>query len=177
MDTSKPILELNQLQPKLGDAHLKLQLETEVKSILPLEQIQEVSLIPIEQVTFIPSMAKCVLGLVHRRNRVIWIIDLPQMLGLTPINHQTNQYQVAIAKLGKMSFGLVVRQIQEIIRLSTEEISSLMVENNANEVGSFKSNISLSLIPYLRGWVQQPEEILLVLDTEAIFNAPILHNK
>lgn len=173
--TDLSTLELNQLQPKLGDAYLKLQLEDEVKSILPLEQIQEVSLIAIEQVTFIPSMAKCVLGLVYRRNQVIWIVDLPQILGLKPIDCSTDQYQVAIASYEKMALGLVVQHIQEVIRLSESEINLLTADENRSK--DFKANISLNLMPYLSGWVEQSEETLMLLDTKAILNAPILHQK
>ena len=208
MDNSnQPTLEFNSLPAKLGDAYLKLQLEDKVKSILPLAQIKEVALIPIEQVTFIPSMAKCILGLVYRRNRVIWIVDLPQILNLTPIDCQTDRYQVAIAHHENMALGLVVPQIQEVIRLSQEEINLLdreelcadrehLVESTTveptnspelahgqvkitsdNQSNIIKPYISESLMPYLSGWIRQSEETLMLLNTKAILNAPILHQK
>ena len=211
--SNQPTLEFKPLSPKLGDAYLKLQLEEKVRSILPLGQIKEVALIQREQVTFIPGMAKCILGLVYRRNQVIWLVDLPQILDLKPIQYPSQQYQVAIASYEQMALGLVVQQIQEVIRLRKAEINFLTEEGDRTEdiqandklvesqnieqtnlqtlsmrgeeklalakyaTESTKFNLSPKMIPFLSGWIQQSEETLMLLNTEAILNAPILHQK
>ncbi|MGK7949188.1 MAG: chemotaxis protein CheW [Xenococcaceae cyanobacterium] len=234
---NQPTLEFKPLSPKLGDAYLKLQLEEKVRSILPLGQIKEVALIQREQVTFIPGMAKCILGLVYRRNQVIWLVDLPQILNLKPIQCPREHYQVAIANHENMALGLVVQQIQEVIRLHKAEINFLTEEGDRKEdiqandelvesqnieqtsqqslrgfayaegtvyeprpsfyggdshlpmsgeeklalakyaTESSKFNLSPKMIPFLSGWIQQSEETLMLLNTEAILNAPILHKK
>ena len=212
-NSNQPTLEFKPLSPKLGDAYLKLQLEEKVKSIVPLKQIKEVALIPREQVTFIPGMAKCILGLVYRRNQVIWLVDLPQILDLKPIQYPSQQYQVAIANYEQMALGLVVQQIQEVIRLHKAEINFLTEEGDRKEdiqandklvesqnieqtnlqtlpmsgeerlalakyaTESSKFNLSPKMMPFLSGWIQQSEETLMLLNTEAILNAPILHQK
>ena len=151
----------NQLQPKLGDAYLKLQLDFQILSVLLLEHIQEVLVIPVEQITFMPNMPEYVLGLINRRNKVLWLVDFPQMLGLQSLGRDVQQYHIAIARLENMLLGLAVEHVRGVIRLTADEIGSPQEEDNPN------------LKPYLQGWVSEQEENLIVLDAKAIINAPI----
>lgn len=158
MNTLMSTLEENQLQPQSGDAYLKLQLEFPILSVVLLEHIQEVLVMPIEQITFMPSMPEYVLGLMNRRGKVLWVIDLPHMLGLEPLGRDIRQYHIAIIKLDNMLLGLAVQQVQGVTRLTEEEIESSL-HNSAPDV-----------ITYFKGCVLQEEESLLVLNTEALSN-------
>ena len=150
---------------QLSDGYLRLQLETKTSSVLLLEHIQEVLVMPVEQITFMPSMPEHVLGLMNRRSKVLWVIDLPQMLGLESLERNVQQYHIAIVRLENMPLGLAVQQVRGVMRLTVDEIESPL------------NNWGPNLIPYLRGCVCQQDESLLVLDTNAIINAPNLaHN-
>ena len=164
MNISDSAPKSDQSESKLGDAYLQLQLEAEIASVLLLENIQEVLVMPIEQITFMPSMPDCFLGLMNRRSHVLWVIDLPQMLCLEPLKRDVQQYHIAIARVDNRPLGLAVQQVRGVIRLTAEEIESPL------------NNSPLSLTPYLQGCVQQQEENILVLDTKAILNSPSLDN-
>jgi twitching motility protein PilI len=109
-------------------------------------------------------MPECILGLINQRSQVIWVVDLAQMLGLEPINREEPNYQIAIARVENIPLGLVIRQVEEVMRLNPEEIDSSV------------KNVRPSLIPYLKGCVLQEQKILLVLNTKAIINSPIWEN-
>ena len=156
------VLETNPLQPKLGDAYLKLQLEREILAVFLLEHIQEVLVMPVEQITRLPSMPEYVLGLMHRRSKVLWVIDLPQMLGLEPLEPNLQQHHIAIVRLEEILLGLAVQQVRGVTRLTAEEIESPL------------DNWVPNLISYLNGCVVQQSESLLVLDIQAVINTPKL---
>ena len=151
----------NQLQPKLGDAYLKLQLDLTTVSALLLDHIQEVLVIPVEQITFMPNMPDCVLGLINRRNKVLWLVDFPQMMGLESLERDVRQYHIAIARLENVLLGLAVKQVRGVIRLTAAEIESPQDDDAPN------------LKPYLKGRFLEQGESLMVLDAKAIINAPI----
>ena len=146
----------NQLQPKLGDAYLKLQLDITIVSALLLDHIQEVLVIPVEQITFMPNMPEYVLGLINRRNKVLWLVDFPQMIGLESLERDVQQYHIAIARLENMLLGLAVEQVRGVIRLTADEIESPQDDDAPN------------LKPYLKGRVSEQGGSLIVLDAKAI---------
>ena len=163
MNTLMSALKSNQLQPQLGDAYLKLQLEFTILSVVLLEHIQEVLVMPVEQITFMPSMPKYFLGLINRRGKVLWLIDLPQMLGLDSLERNVQKYHIAIVQLENMLLGLAVQQVQGVVRLRGDEIESPL------------NNSVPNLIPYFKGYVVQQEESLLILDTQAITQKLVQH--
>ena len=152
MDSAIPI-------PKLNDGYLKLQLESQKSSVLLLEHIQEVLVMPVEQITFMPSMPEYVLGLMNRHSKVLWVVDLPQMLGLQSLEQNIQQYHIAIIRVEHIPLGLAVQKVLGVMRLTSEEIE---VPPN-NQIPN--------LTPYLRGCVSEQEGRLLVLDTKAIVDA------
>ena len=156
------VLESNPLQPKLGDAYLKLQLDREILAVVLLEHIQEVLVMQVEQITFMPSMPEYVLGLMNRRNKILWVIDLPQMLGMKPLAQNLQQHHIAVIRLENILLGVAIRQVRGVTRLTVEEIKSPL------------KNLVSNLIPYTKGSVVEQSENLLVLDTSAIINTPNL---
>lgn len=161
-----PILppQLNQLHKTLGDTYLRFQLEQQTPAILSMEYAQEVLIVPVGRITPMPNMPKCVLGLLNRRNRVLWVVDLAQMLKLQPLDTNTQQYNMAIIRVGKVPLGLVVQEIKGVTRFTSDCIQS--------PSGLVTSN----LMPYIDGCILQNKEIFLVLNAEAILHSPILHS-
>lgn len=157
-----PILDAQTLQRKaIGDPFLKVQLTAQQLAVLPMAQAQEAIAIPASRVTPMPNMPACVLGLLNHKSRVIWVVSLPQMLGLESQNLNVQQYNVAIIRSGKTSLGLVVPAIQGVIRLDIDAVQSIEGEVRPEQV------------PYLRGCSIQNQEMLWVLDAESIVRAPI----
>ncbi len=156
-------LQSNQSKKDLGDPYLSLQLDSQTAAVLPMEHAQEVLVVPVERIVPMPNMPECVLGLLNQRSRVFWAIDLPQMLELQPIDRDVQQYNIAIVRVENVPLGLVVQEVKGVMRLSADALQS--------PIGAFAP----SLTPYLRGWVQQKSDALLVLDAKAIMRSPILH--
>lgn len=164
MDT--PILapRRNQVDRTNGDTYLRFHLDQQTLAILSMEYAQEVLIVPVERITPMPNMPECVLGLLNRRNRVLWVIDLAQMLKLQPLDTNAKQYHMAIIRVGQVPLGLVVQEVKGVMRVKPDCIQSPM------------GLVTSSLTPYLNGCVLQHKEILLVLNAEAIVHSPILHN-
>jgi positive phototaxis protein PixI len=157
-----PILDAQTLQKKaIGDPFLKVQLTSQQLAVLPMAQAQEAIAIPASRVTPMPNMPACVLGLLNHKSRVIWVVSLPQMLGLESQNLNVQQYNLAIIRSGKTSLGLVVPAIQGVVRLDTDAVQSI------------EGEVLPEQVPYLRGCFIQEQEMLWVLDAEAIVRAPI----
>ncbi|MCP2732371.1 chemotaxis protein CheW [Limnofasciculus baicalensis] len=139
-----------------GDTYLKFKLNQQTPALLAMSQAQEVILLPQNRLTSMPNMPPFVLGLMNRRSRAIWVINLAQMLGLNETLATVQQYNVIIIRNGSISLGLVVQTVEGVIRLSQEQIQSA------------QGQISSALVPYLRGCTLLETEILLVLDAAGI---------
>ncbi|WP_299410077.1 chemotaxis protein CheW [Acaryochloris sp. IP29b_bin.148] len=150
------------IQEGLGDPYLRLQLEEKVPIAIPMETAREVLVVPVEQITPIPNMHDCVLGLLNQRSRVFWVIDLSSMLGYSGFTTTARQFNVVILQVDEVPLGLAVPTVQGVTRFSTDLIQS--------PIGAVAPNIA----PYLRGCLPEEQEILLVLDPDAIVHASVL---
>jgi positive phototaxis protein PixI len=139
-----------------GDTYLKFKLNQQTPALLAMSQAQEVILLPPNRLTSMPNMPPFVLGLMNRRSRVMWVINLAQMLGLNETLSTVQQYNVVIIRHGSISLGVVVQSVEGVIRLTQEQIQSA------------QGQISSTLVPYLRGCTLSGTEILLVLDAAGI---------
>ncbi len=155
----------NRLQRTVGDAYLKLQLNQQTSAVLPMAHVQEALVVPVGRLTLMPNMPACVLGLLNQRSQVLWVIDLPQMLDLQTLDTDVQHYSIAIVRVGSIPLGLVVQEVKGVMRWSSDSIQP--------PIGA----VAPDLVPYLRGCMLQPTEVLLVLDAEAIVNSPILHSR
>lgn len=164
MDTPIIPSQLDQEDKSLGDSYLKFQLTSQTPAILAMEYIQEVLVVPAARITLMPNVPECVLGLLNRRNRVLWVIDLAQMLKLHLPEINPQQYNVVIMRVGQVPLGLVVHEISGVTRFKIEDIQS--------EKGLLTSFLNT----YLDGCIMQNKEILLILNAKAIMYSPLLHN-
>jgi positive phototaxis protein PixI len=151
------LLPKKPLHPKnQGDTYLKFQLGEKTSAVLSMSRAQEVIVLPPGRLTPMPNMPPYVLGLLNRRSRVLWVIDLGKMLGLPEVLTNVQQYSIIIIRNSSGALGLVVQTVEGVVRLTPDSIQSP------------HGQVSSNLVPYLRGCTLQEREILLVLDTEAI---------
>ncbi|MFK8186061.1 MAG: chemotaxis protein CheW [Phormidesmis sp.] len=144
----------------IGEAYLKFQLAPRVPAVFAARSVEEATVLNPEQVTAIPNMPPCMLGLVNRRNRVIWIANLVRLLGMPLPERPRQQYSMVIVKAGS-SLGLMVEAIDGIVHLTAEDLQPPPPQVNP------------VLVPYLRGCAIQDEQILLVLDAEAVLQSSV----
>lgn len=161
---SQPNSQPGRQQKPVGDAYLRFRLGQQTPAVFSMKHVQEALILPVHRLTPMPNMPACMLGLMNRRSRVMWVIDLAQLLGLPVLDTSVRQYSLVIIRVGSIPLGLGVQKIEGIAWLTAESIQP--------PPGQAPS----SLLPYLRGCVLQQKEILLVLNAEAIVQSSILHS-
>jgi twitching motility protein PilI len=156
-------LREEQSQAIAGLPHLGLQLESDVTVALPLKFVRETLVLASDRFTQMPNVHPCLMGLVEHRSNVFWVLDLPQLLGFAPIDSTAIETHIAVLQIGSAFLGLGVDRVGRVIRFAETEIIS------SQELP--KTKTPLAIMPFLRGWLAQTEEIgnnLYVLDAEAI---------
>lgn len=156
-------------KPEGSDAFLKFQLTPQISAIFSMRYVQEAVVLPSRRLTPMPNMPVCMLGLMNRRSRVMWVVDLAQLLGLSigaNLQQYKPQYSLVMIQVGSVPLGLAVQQVEGLTWVQPDAIQS--------PIGQITPN----LVPFLRGCVlqqrEQKQEIVLVLDAEAIVQSPIL---
>ncbi len=147
-----------------GDLFLRFQLDSQTSAVVPMQETQEAIVLPAERVSIVPNLPAPVLGLFNRRSNLLWLVDLPQILGLEPIDRHVHSYDIALLKVGQTPLAVAVKSIQGVVRFDRENIES--------PIGSFNP----AFTPYLSGWILQEKELILVLDPAAIINSKVLTN-
>jgi len=136
--------------------YLCMQLDAQTLALLDMDYAQEVLIMASERLTIMPNMLPHVLGLISHRSRVFWVIDLPHLLGLTPLSAGAPEYHLAVLRVQDSYVGLAMLQTQGVKRWAEGAMAS--------PVGNF----SPELERYLQGCIFQERDTYLVLDAEAI---------
>ncbi|BAZ17862.1 putative CheW protein [Calothrix sp. NIES-4071] len=162
MNTPKLPLSAPENLSTLGDGYLKFQVNQQTAAVISMLHTQEAIVVPVESITSMPGMQECILGLMNWRSRIVWVVDLPRMLNLESIETRLRQYNVIIIRVDTILLGLVVDDILGTTKFGSDDIHSPI------------GQVASSLVPYLRGCVMQQQEMLLVLDAQAIVHSSVL---
>ncbi|MDJ0659293.1 MAG: chemotaxis protein CheW [Crocosphaera sp.] len=146
----------------IGDPYLHLQIDSNIQLLLPMVTTKEVLIIPASRLTFMPNMPPTFLGLLNRRSHIFWAVDLGKLLNLSSLKLDSQEYPLAIIHSGKKALALAVEKVMGVMRFPQEKIESPL------------NSIEPSLTSYLQGYITQDRQIFLILDPEAILDAPIL---
>ncbi len=149
----------------IGDPYLQLQIDNQTQLLLPMVTTKEVLIVPASRLTLMPNMPPSFLGLFNQRSRIFWVADLGKILNLSSLKPDSQEYPVAIIHSGKKALALAVEKVMGVIRFPKEKVKSPL------------TSIEPSLIPYLQGCIPQERQIFLILDAEAILDAPTLQQK
>jgi positive phototaxis protein PixI len=147
----------------VGETYLEFQIGTNTAVALSMAYAQEVLTVRSQQVTPMPLMPACILGLINRRSRVSWVVDLSMMLGFSPIDTNAQQYTILQIQAEGVPLSLAVQQVNGVIRLANERIQSPLGEEAPTP----------ELAPYLKGYLPHLEGVLTVLDAEALVRSPL----
>ena len=142
------------------NTYLKFQLDFQSTAVIAVKEIVETITVKSQHITAIPNVASCNLGLMARKNQIIWVIDLASMLQFEPLNGSTQKYNLVIIKNGNFYLGLTVKAIECVVKFDAAIIQPAYEDTE--------------LARYLHGYALQQKELLLVLNPSAIFNSPIL---
>lgn len=143
---------------------LRFQLEQEVIGLLPADIVTAIIQLPGDEILPAPQMHPSVMGVHNWRSEMIWIVDLPYLLGYSPAEHAgpsavTASSLAAIVKQQERILGLVVPKVEDLIELDVNTVHSPSTELFPSQ--SF---------PFLEGYFMSAErEIMLLLKPDKIF--------
>lgn len=158
--SSHPLSKKNAGQP-----YLRVRLDPQTLAILSLRYLQEVVVIPVQHLTPMPNLPPSLLGLINRRSRVFWAIDLPHLLQFPSSAFKAQQYNTVIVRAGGTTAGFIVPGVEGMVRLSNEKLEP----PPANRAG-------IDLSSYVRGCVRYESDRLWVLDVAAILQSSRLQS-
>lgn len=84
-----------------------------------VEQVQEIR--TLETITRLPNAPTHVRGVTNLRGKIISIVDIKQKLGF-PASETDNNARILIAELNNKQVGLLVDQVDQVMRISTSDI-------------------------------------------------------
>lgn len=156
-------LQAEEIQASVDLPYLTLQLVQEITVAVQLKFVRETLVLATNRFTQMPNVHPCLMGLVEHRSNVFWVLDLPQLLGFTPLDSTALETHIAILQIGGSFLGLGVYRIGRVIRFTETAIVSPQ--------DSPQSKNPAETVPFLHGWLIQAEgnqNNLYVLDAEAI---------
>ncbi|MGB3756249.1 MAG: chemotaxis protein CheW [Rivularia sp. (in: cyanobacteria)] len=154
---------LTQPQTSLGEGYLQFKLDRSTTAVLQVNFTEEVVVLPLGAITSIPNTSELIVGLMNWRNRIIWVVDLPKILGLES-QSQMRQCNIIVIRHEAETIGLMVPEIKGTVRFNSGTIQS--AQNQASDI-----------IPYLNGCIAEEDELNLVLNIQAILKSSFLHDK
>ena len=154
---------LTQPQKNLGEGYLQFKLNRSTTAVLQVNFTEEVVVLPLGAITSIPNTSELIVGLMNWRNRIIWVVDLPKILGLES-QSQIRQCNIIVIRHEAETIGLMVPEIKGTVRFDSGTIQS--AQNQASDI-----------IPYLNGCITDEDELNLVLNIQAILKSLFLHDK
>jgi len=147
-----------------SDTCLKFAIDPQTIGLLESEFTQEVLTLKSSLVMPVPNKPSCVLGILSRRRRVYWAIDLAMLLGLQPLDYKIKLYEIILTSVQQLSLALVVPKILGVVHLDNEQI----------EHDIFSAPAVLK--PYLKGYFREKGETAYLLKAENILQSTILHS-
>ena len=146
------------------DTCLKFVIDPQTIGLLESEFTQEVLTVRSTHIMPVPNKPSCILGILSRRRRVYWAIDLAMLLGLQPLDQNIGLYEVILTSVHELSLALIVPKILGVVHVPSDHI-----EQNINSVPS-------TLRPYFKGYITEKEEVAYLLKAENIVGSTILHS-
>lgn len=145
-----------------GELYLRLQVRPDFQVVLPLPFAQEALIVTPQQFTLLPNQPAWVLGLFNYRNRVIWGLDLPQFLGLDPLDLRLPEYHCVVVRLESLRLGLAVQLVKGVTRIAADRVQSRS-GSPVDVQGEFPVRN-----PCFSGYVMDGEDPLWVLNPNGI---------
>ena len=126
--------------------------------LLPLEQLAEVFTVKFVDILPVPEMPECVLGLCSWRGKMLWLVDLNQLVD-DPQPYRKLELSTLVVQLNEQFLGLVVPSIDDIEQHDPETLQPI-------DVGLFPQG----LLPFVKGYL--PGVNGVVFAPEAIARYP-----
>ncbi|WP_309728575.1 chemotaxis protein CheW [Chamaesiphon sp. OTE_75_metabat_556] len=189
MTTNTTLTRLQQLLPELfqplvvtGDLYLRFQLTPEIPALLPMARVQEALLVPATAISPLPNLPAFMIGMMNARDRVFWVVDLGQLLGLPQILTNPRDYQVVVMQLAATEPESFAERLQGRIDPagSSNEPSLGLAVSRVRGVARFEpqhlqlsvADVPACLQPHLLGCFIEADKQILVFNPATIATAP-----
>jgi twitching motility protein PilI len=146
------------------DTCLKFSIDPQTIGLLESEFTQEVLTIRASHIMPVPNKPSCILGILSRRRRVYWAIDLAMLLGLQPLDQNIGLYEVILISVQKLSLALIVPKIWGGVHIPNDTFDQNI------------SSVPAILRPYLKGYINDNGGVSYLLKAENIVQSTILHS-
>lgn len=150
--------------------YFQVQLRQSMRVVLPLDSTAEVMSLRAGEICPIPGIPPAVLGVVNQRGRLLWVVELSDLLGVAPpsqwLQSQDKLTLVVITASSAYSntgqesrqLGCVVTALQGILPLDSAKFKP--VARQSPTLGSFLSGVA-----------EIEQSPVAVLNTDAVFTA------
>ena len=105
-------------------AMLSFQLTPQLKALISVDELIGLATVETSNITPIPDAPQSVMGIYSYRGRALWIIDLPCLLGLTPL-YLANTRQVCsiiFLQADHQIAGFAISQVGQIFELHKNQL-------------------------------------------------------
>lgn len=128
---------------------------------LPIEHVQEIVQVP-EEFTEVPNTPAHVLGVMTLRNRLLPMVSLREMFGLSAVDLSEANKIVVVALESGQSVGVVMDSVKEVLRVSQSVIDPMpsLLARSGN-LGEIESICRL----------QQGRRLVSILSADKMFNS------
>ena len=116
---------------------------------VPIEQVKEIRIV--DAITKIPRSKGYVKGIMNLRGKIIPIVDVNEKIGVTSTETDSTKQKILVADVNDTLTGLLVDEINEVQRLSLNEIE-------APPAGSFEDD------SYIKGIANIKDRLIVLLD-------------
>lgn len=146
------------------DDYFFVQLRQSIKVVLPLNSVKEVISLSYGEVCPIPGVAPALLGVVNQRGKLLWVLDLGDLLKIPPsVENIRSQADLTLLvlknRINERQVGCVVAALKGVVAIDSTELQALDTQNLTPTLKSFSSAIAI---------VEQ--EVVAALDINAILN-------
>ncbi len=116
-----------------------------------VEQVQEIR--TLESITRLPNAPIHVRGVTNLRGKIISIVDIKQRLGF-PASEINNNSRVLIAEINSKQIGLLVDQVDQVMRISTTDIDLQLDATGFTQ--------------YMKGIAKIKDRLIIILDLQKL---------
>ena len=131
------------------DDYFFVQLRQSIKVVLPLNSVKEVISLSYGEVCPIPGVTPALLGVVNQRGKLLWVLDLSDLLKIPPsVENLRSQADLTLLVLKNLinerQVGCVVAALKGVVALDSTEFQALDTQKNFTPtLKSFSSAIAL----------------------------------
>ncbi len=108
----------------------------------------------------VPGTPSFVKGIVNVRGDIVSVVDLAAFLGLSPLPHQ-REYQMFRLRHGKLEFGVLCEQIENIQTLELNRLHSFE-HGTASKLNQYLIGVTSELVNVLDASILLADESLIV---------------